>query len=125
MKARALSTEERDRRRERSELLTHQVRADIEKELDDMLTKAGIREASLFVVENPESSFQLFSAGKRPDSEAIHIVLSSAALDILTRNEVLAVLGHEIAHVAANDLQSKDSRRTKEFRADLAGSELS
>jgi len=121
----ALSREELDRRRERSERLTHQVRVDLDTDFKEMLNKAGIKEASLFVIENPNSAFEVACATKRADSQALHIILSSVILDILTRDEVLAVVAHEIAHMAANDSQSKDSRRTKEFRADKTGAELS
>lgn len=116
---------ERERRRTESERLTMQVRSDLAVELDQMMTKARISKATLFIVHNPDFAYELAFARRPPSGDGVHLVLSSELLNVLSRDEVIAVLGHEIAHLAANDICSPKSRRDKELQADNIGSEIS
>lgn len=110
-------------RQRRSLELTEQVRATIGQRVSDMAKRANVTSVSLVVVENP--TFGLASACRLSETDPVDIVLSSDALTLFTESELLAVIGHELGHIASGDLQSSSMpTREKELTADRIGVEL-
>ncbi len=107
----------------------------------DISVKAGIDEPSVYLLES--GAPRIFSYGGNGWPE---IYVSVGLLEVLTREEALAAVGHEIAHIKNNDTLVKSASlslkiagafnligfavdsmlsRDREFLADLEGARLS
>lgn len=67
---------------------------------DELAIRSGMRAPDLFVVEG-DQTINAFAAG--PDPARSAIAVSRGAVDRLTREELQAVIGHELAHIAHGD----------------------
>lgn len=89
-----------------------------------MAQKGKLSHVALFVVDNPRMA--LVSAQKVTANDPIDIVLTPDAFTVLSRPELLAVIGHELAHVVLGDLNEETMPTPEnELRADRIGAQLS
>ncbi len=89
-----------------------------------MIKAGGLSGFSLFVVDNPH--FGLASARRLSLHDPIDITLHPDAFTVLTRDELLAVIGHELGHIVLGHVD-RDSFTTpeKELEADRIGAHIS
>lgn len=69
--------------------------------VEEMAIASGVPVPAIFLIEN-ESSINAFASGASP-KEAV-IVVTSGALENLSRDELQAVIGHEFSHILYEDM---------------------
>lgn len=70
--------------------------------VEEMALAAGIPCPRVFVLPN-ESTINAFAAGHRPEDAAVAV--TRGALDLLTRDELQGIIGHEFSHILNGDMR--------------------